>query len=109
MGNIRVMKNDLAIYGISLEIIQDHNEIVNHFLKIFVFMNIRKKGVLSKHQIKEGLASFTNPSSTQCTENGSDTNQHQQNSEMNKQMRDLIRRDKMMYVHKESTRNPYNN
>ena len=52
MGTVRVFKEQTAIIGNGITAITDHNEIVNHFLQVFVAHNVRKKGVLSQDQLK---------------------------------------------------------
>jgi hypothetical protein len=54
MGTVRVFKEQTAIVGNQVTAITDHNEITNHFLQVFVAHNVRKKGVLSQDQLRDG-------------------------------------------------------
>ena len=53
-GQIRMFKEDKAIVGTKITEIEKHDEITNHFLKVFVSSNIRTKGVLTPEQQMQG-------------------------------------------------------
>jgi hypothetical protein len=49
---IRVYNDNKNIVGVKLEEIKNQNDVTNHFLKIFVAHNLRKKGVLNNEKLQ---------------------------------------------------------
>ena len=56
-GSLRVFKNDKALVGSNIQAITNHNEVVNHFLKVFTAHCIRKHGNLNNQDLKGGQVS----------------------------------------------------
>lgn len=50
-GSLRVFKEDKALVGSNIQAITNHNEVTNHFLKIFTAHCIRKHGILTNQDL----------------------------------------------------------
>jgi hypothetical protein len=53
-GSLRVFKEDRALVGSNIQAITNHNEVTNHFLKIFTAHCIRKHGNLTNQDLSGG-------------------------------------------------------
>lgn len=51
-GSIRIFKEEKAIVGNSITAITEHNDITNHWLKVFNAHCIRKQGLLNHNEIQ---------------------------------------------------------
>ena len=59
-GFIRVFHDQKSIVGINLQEITKHDEITNHFLKVFVAHNVRHKGVLDAKDTNSAMPAKSN-------------------------------------------------
>ena len=50
-GTVRVFKEETAVIGQHIREIEQHDEVTNHFLQIFLAHQIRRKGVLSQDHL----------------------------------------------------------
>ena len=51
-GNFRIFKEERCVVGTDIKSVVKHQEVTNHFLKVFVQREIRVKGVLTREELE---------------------------------------------------------
>lgn len=97
-GTVRVFREDKAIVGNQIFPVVQHDEIVNHFLQVFVASNIRKKGVLTQNQITNARRSGVHA----IRNNGGKPASDAPDVDLLFLMRQLMKRNNMKFIDKNS-------